>query len=398
MTFRYDPKTKRAKVTIYAGKDHLGRQRQKSATWQSPNERQAKREASQHEARLRQQVNDRRTRGKTLNGLIDDWQEIRDANDSPSTVRKRAGIIRRIRDNLGPVRLDDLTAKHVDQWMTSMRTAVTADGARQFTDTTIANHWSTLRAILRQGSEWDAVTDRATKKAKPPKRTYNRRPSPPTPAAVAVLLDAARPDLRVAGMLGAYAGLRRGEAMALRWPDIGAGVIHVRHAVVDVGAGVYRLKLPKTDEPRDVWIDDDLAAALAEHRVTLELRAGELGAVLRPDAFVLPRLFQPANGSSVAFDAAGAVPRPVGWLTLEWTKHARRMGAPGVRFHDLRHFYATQMLALNVPVKVVQEQLGHSQMRTTTDIYGHSAEGAKADAAEAFRRHRALPSGGSPAP
>lgn len=384
MTFRYDPATGKAKVTIYAGLDHLGKQRQRTKTWSSPNLSQAKREASKHETRLRQELDGQRERAKTLNGLIDDWQELRDAKDSPSTVRKRAGMIARIRGSLGAVRLEDLTAKHVDKWMADMRAQTTATGERVFTDTTIANHWSCLRAILRQGDRWDMVTARPTTQARPPRRISNRRPTPPTTNATRLLIETAKPDLRIAAMLGAYAGLRRGEVMALRWPDVDGTVVHVRRALVDVGEGVHVVKLPKSGVTRDVAIDGDLAAALLAHRRRLEQLAVERGGQLAADAAVLPLL---------TADVTGRTPRPLGWLTLAWQRHAKRQGAPDVRFHDLRHHFASELIDGGVPIKVVQDQLGHLQMKTTTDIYAHTVDGAKAEAAEVLRLRRALPSG-----
>jgi integrase len=363
----------RYRVRVYAGQDHLGKQHQRTRTFRAKNQREANKLAAEHEAALRRDMRERKDRGKTLNGLIDEWCQIRDANDSPSTVRKRQGMIRRIRAALGPIRLDDLSARHVDRWMTEMRTAVDRAGERVYSDTTIANHWSCLRAILRQGERWDLATSRPTAKARPPRRVSNRRPAPPTRAAAAVLIATAPADLRIAALIGAQAGLRRGEVMALRWSDIAPGVIHVRRASVDVGGGEHVSKLPKSGRTRDVLIGAALTAALAEHHAGLERRAADLGARLAPAAAVLPNL---------AVDPTGRTARPLGWLTLAWSRHAERQGAPDIRFHDLRHFYATEAFAAGVSMAVVQDQLGHTLLSTTQNIYTH-AEQTAAEAAVA---------------
>ena len=52
------------------------------------------------------------------------------------------------------------------------------------------------------------------------------------------------------------------------------------------------------------------------------------------------------------------------------------------RFHDLRHTCATLLLAQGVPLRVVMETLGHSQMSTTADIYAHVLPVLMADAAD----------------
>jgi len=57
-----------------------------------------------------------------------------------------------------------------------------------------------------------------------------------------------------------------------------------------------------------------------------------------------------------------------------------------VRFHDLRHSPASLLLAEGVPVKVVSEMLGHSDMTTTLRIYAHVIEGAQEQAVSAMER------------
>jgi integrase len=52
-----------------------------------------------------------------------------------------------------------------------------------------------------------------------------------------------------------------------------------------------------------------------------------------------------------------------------------------VRFHDLRHSHATQMLLAGVHPKVAQERLGHSTITTTLDLYSHVTDTMQIDAA-----------------
>ena len=54
---------------------------------------------------------------------------------------------------------------------------------------------------------------------------------------------------------------------------------------------------------------------------------------------------------------------------------------PYVRFHDLRHSHATQLLMAGVHPKVAQERLGHSSITTTLDLYSHVSETMQKDAA-----------------
>ena len=55
---------------------------------------------------------------------------------------------------------------------------------------------------------------------------------------------------------------------------------------------------------------------------------------------------------------------------------------PRVRFHDLRHSHATQLLLEGVHPKIAQERLGHSTITTTLDLYSHVTDSMQVDAAE----------------
>ena len=51
-----------------------------------------------------------------------------------------------------------------------------------------------------------------------------------------------------------------------------------------------------------------------------------------------------------------------------------RIGLVGVRLHDVRHLYATQLLAAGVPVRTVSGRLGHADAATTLNVYAHFRE------------------------
>lgn len=69
-------------------------------------------------------------------------------------------------------------------------------------------------------------------------------------------------------------------------------------------------------------------------------------------------------------------------LTHEFTRLICRIeGLPRVRFHDLRHSHATQLLLTGVHPKIAQERLGHSTITTTLDLYSHVSNTMQEDAA-----------------
>ena len=63
-----------------------------------------------------------------------------------------------------------------------------------------------------------------------------------------------------------------------------------------------------------------------------------------------------------------------------------RAGLPDIRFHDLRHTSASLLAAQGVPVRVAMEILGHSDIRTTQNIYTHVLDDAKRAALDTMDR------------
>ena len=87
-------------------------------------------------------------------------------------------------------------------------------------------------------------------------------------------------------------------------------------------------------------------------------------------------------GETLAFGRPDGDPMPPRSLTHEFAKIAGRVkDVPRVRFHDLRHSHATQLLSAGVHPKVAQERLGHSSISTTLDLYSHVSETMQEDAA-----------------
>jgi len=164
-------------------------------------------------------------------------------------------------------------------------------------------------------------------------------------------------------------GMRRGEILALRWKniDLDRRMVRVVESLEQTRAGL-RFKAPKTDKSRAIT----LPAFAAEELRTLKRRQAEellaLGVRLTGDTLVCARA-----------DGGPQQPRS---LTHEF---ARLMGrikdVPRVRFHDLRHTHATQLLLAGVHPKVAQERLGHSTITTTLDLYSHVSDTMQEDAA-----------------
>ncbi len=190
------------------------------------------------------------------------------------------------------------------------------------------------------------------------------------PVEVEVLLNAAQDSYLYPVIYTALStGLRQAELLGLRWRDIDTDVlvsISVNR-VLFKRKGVCEFKEPKTNHSRrQVAMTPKLALYLRDYRAKREALAEDLGTKLSLDDLV--------------FATVEGTPLDPSTLTHTFTRIAKRAGLPGVRFHDLRHTFASLMLLRGAKPKVISEALGHSSVAFTMDTYSHVIAGMQEDA------------------
>jgi integrase len=162
-------------------------------------------------------------------------------------------------------------------------------------------------------------------------------------------------------------GMRRGEILALRWKNVelDSGMVRVVESLEQTKAGL-RFKSPKSEKARAVPLPRFAIAELRDWKRKQAETLLRLGIRQDPDTLVCAR----EDGK----------PKQPDSLTHEFTYLISRTDVPRVRFHDLRHSHATQLLAQGVHPKIVQERLGHSTITITLDLYSHVSDTMQASA------------------
>ena len=251
-----------------------------------------------------------------------------------STVRQAEVHIARITPAFGHMRLGAIRPSHVRTWTAQLA----AEGLAE-------SYIYALHARLAQLYA-DAVHDGLVARSPCSRRTSpsagKARAYVATTEQVWTLHDAMPVHLRPAVLLGAFAGLRLAEACGLRVGDVDfmRGVVS---PAVQYPAEPLKTEISRTPVPVPATLALDLSAhvALSDAETVL---VNEYGDPLTP--WTLERAMRSARAK---------VPGLV----------------PGFRYHDLRHYFASLLIASGADVKVVQARLRHASANITLDTYGH---------------------------
>lgn len=294
------------------------------------------------------------------------WLEAKKPRLEASTHRDYDAHLRlRLVPALGKLRLRQITRDRVELYLADLDERRTEDDERVLSRKTINDSLIPLRQILaravRDGivsANAAASTDRDDPLELPyeaPAMRYLDRDQ--APAYLAACEGWYRPLAEV--LIGA--GLRIGEALALDWRDVdwNAAALRVERTVKRTYTSTAGIGSPKGDRARSVLVDPFVLKVLRDHRTATGALSG--------------LIFRSSTGT--ALDRHN-VRRRGHDATLD-----RGRLDPAVRLHDLRHTAATLWLASGQSIYFVQQQLGHADIQTTIDLYGHPDQAAHREAA-----------------
>jgi integrase len=266
----------------------------------------------------------------------------------PSTVRGYEQTLRdRVWPDLGAVKLVKVERRDVQRLVDRMLT-------EGLDPRTVRNAIMPLRSIFRRALEDGDVALNPCDALRLP-AAEGERDRIASPEEAAELIATLREHDRAVWACAFYAGLRRGELMALRWEDVdlAQGVIRVRRSW-DEQEGFVAPKSKAGN--RDVPIVALLREQLVRHRLLTARREG----------FVFGRNAE----------------RPFIASNLRMRSRTDWKGRDPIGLHEARHTFASLLIASGVNAKAISQYLGHSSIQVTFDIYGHLMPGNESETVE----------------
>ncbi|MFR6644353.1 MAG: tyrosine-type recombinase/integrase [Acutalibacteraceae bacterium] len=187
-------------------------------------------------------------------------------------------------------------------------------------------------------------------------------------------------------LVAAFYGFRRGEVLGLKWDaiDFECGTISVIRTVTTI-----------TVDGKQTEIEQQSAKTKSSLRTLLLIGSfrdyfQKVKEAQELNKKVCGNCYNYEYDGYVFVNELGERMRP-NYLTEYFPKYIAKHGMPKMRFHDLRHSCASLLLANGVPLKQIQEWLGHSDFSTTANIYAHLDYRSKISSAQAMEQGMLLP-------
>lgn len=274
---------------------------------------------------------------------FDKWIELNEHRLSPTTLRPYKIYIKLFKEYFGRMKLEQITSIHIQEFLNILRKGgiIGHLKIKKQSETTILKEFCVLKEILNEYLK----NKNPCNDVKPP--TKNKKiPTLLTKKQFQKLREYIREsEEEIPILLAALCGLRLGEVFGLRWEDIDfeKGIIKVRQNLVRIGPCSHIIKEPKSKSGiRDVIASDEVLKVLAEYRK----KKGVIGGLIINED-------KPEN------------------FSRRYERILKKLGLPKSRFHDLRHYRATRMLEAGIPDILASQQLGHSSVTVTKEIYQH---------------------------
>lgn len=312
----------------------------------------------------------------TVAEFVKQWLELYLKDLSPTTLQgyeyQTENYI--INQNIGKIRLQDLTTSDVQRWINSLYEKSPLTN-KPMSAKTVKNIYHNLCAAIDKAVVLEIVKKnvcKAVSLSKVQKYTAEVYDEKEIQQLLSIIKGT---DMELPLMIDINLGLRRGELLGLKWKhiDFEKGLISIEDNMVEVkkevSADRILTKLPKSlSGQRIIPISSALTEYLKKAHTNYLMQKLKMG----KDFF---------DGDYVICQENGKPYKPNSF-TSKFNDFLKKNNLKHIRLHDLRHTNATLMLTQGISPKVAQMRLGHSDYSTTMNIYSHVLKSVETEAAE----------------
>ena len=305
---------------------------------------------------------------QTLGDFLRIWVEgVRTEVQITAWISYKSMVEQYVIPHLGSKRLVELSPMHIKPWHALLLDHGGQD-RRPLSSRTVQLCHRVLHRAMADAVRWNLISFNPLTGVRAPRANTPEMKVWTAEQSIAFLTAVSDERLVALWTLAIHTGMRRGELAGIRWKDIDlvGGTLTVAQQRTCANYEVVAIK-PKGKSQRQLQLAPSTIAALAEHR-----KAQRIERVAAGPAW--------ADTGYVFVDEVGQPYHPQSIYAM-FIRACKRADVPAIRLHDLRHTMATLALQAGVHPKIVQEQLGHSAINVTLDIYSHVPQVVKRDAA-----------------
>lgn len=298
------------------------------------------------------------------------FEEYAKVNLRPTSYARMKQLTKRVYPAIGHKRLDKITARDIQKFITDMLTnGRNLNNGKPLSRKTAVHHLSFISDVFSYAVRMGMLCDNPCRRVFVPKQEQEEKQIY-TIEQVKILYENLKSEpmkYQAYLLLSIYSGYRRSEMLGLEWKDIDFehDLIHVRRtSQYNSEKGIYTDTTKTRKSKRVSKMPASIMNLLRQFKADQNEEARRLGTKWED----YDRLFTKWNGA------------PMNPQTpFEWLKgYCERIGIPFRNIHSLRHLHASLLIFEGVDVVAVSEDMGHSVVGTTLNLYSHMFQEAKA--------------------
>ena len=303
---------------------------------------------------------------------MQNWLESYKHNIEENTYDSYSTVVNKITNYFSGknIKVKDLKPKHIQDFYNSLY-------KKGLSPNTVLHYHANIRKALDIAMKLEIIPSNPADRIERPKKSqfigdfYNIDE-------LEKLFSACKNDpLEIVILIASFYGLRRSEVLGLKWSsiDFEKNIITIKHKVIQRNAKknrsmVLKDKTKNKASYRSLPLLPTIATALKKHKNQIN-----------KNKLICGNTYHKEFEDYICVDFKGKLFRPE-YITDHFQIILKNNGLRHIRFHDLRHSCASLLLSKGVPMKAIQEWLGHSTYSTTANFYAHLEDNYKSFSAD----------------